>query len=155
LDVAENKRTDKKEGRIATMFMIISELLVNLARAIFCFQYDTSRKSRQMALNRARTHDLYDRKGVSAKGAKSLPLFSIAYPEHHEANGVVEPTMCMVGEDLARNRPFSAFKYVTENRRRSSLAAGNQGFGTHDVYEAEGISSRLCLADLRPPPLIL
>jgi hypothetical protein len=135
------------------MFMIISELLANLAKAIFYFQHDSLWKSMKLTLNRTGTHDLFDRKGVRLKVRKSCPLFSIRYGQHREANEAVEPTMCMVAKDLAENRRFAAIAHVVENRLRSSLATGSQGFRTHDVYEAECLSSRLCFADSPRPSL--
>jgi hypothetical protein len=58
-----NGRT-RNGGDHPTMFMIISELGANLAKAIFYFQYDSLWEKVEMAVNRARTHDVYDQKGV-------------------------------------------------------------------------------------------
>jgi len=134
-----------------TMFMIISGLVANFAKAVFYFQYDSLWKKMKMAANRARTHDVCDQKGVSSQSGKSRPMFSIGYRHEGDANGFVEPTMCMAAKDLGENRQFSRPAYVVENRTRSSLAAENEGFGTHDVYEADSLSSRLCFAGLSPP----
>ena len=89
------------------MFMIISELGANLAKAIFYFQYDSLWEKVEMAVNRARTHDVYDQKGVSSQSGKSRPMFSIGYRHEGDANGFVEPTMCMAAKDLGENRQFS------------------------------------------------
>ena len=107
----------------------------------------------ELASNRSGTHDLYDQTGVRLKGRKSSPLFSIEYGEHHDANEAIEPTMSVVAKDLAEKRRFAAIAHVIENRPRSSLAAGSLGLRTHDVYEAEDFSSRLCFADSPPPSL--
>ena len=135
------------------MFMIISELLANLTKAIFYFQHDSLWKSMELASNRAGTHDLYDQKGVRLKVRESCPLFSTRYGQHREAIGPIEPTMFMVAKDLAENRRFAPIAHVIENRPRSSLATGSQGFRTHDVYEAEGVSWRLCFAGSPPRSL--
>jgi hypothetical protein len=153
LDVVENKRANKKQSIYPTMFMIIRELLANLVRSIIYFQYDSLWKINKISSNWAGTHDLYDQKGVRLKGGKHGPFFSTGYGRHPNANGALEPTMCMVAKHLAENRRLPTVTYVIENRTRSSLAARNQGFGTHDVYEAEGFSSRLCFGDSPPPSL--
>ena len=126
----------KKGSAYPTMFMIISRLLANLAKTLSCFQYDSLWKSMKTASNRARTHDLYDQKGVRRKMGRSLSLFSIGYGQEKEGNGAVEPTICMVAKDFAENRRFPTIKYVVENRTRSPLAAGHEAFGTHDAYDA-------------------
>jgi len=129
-----------------TIFMIISTLAANLAKSIFYFQYDSLWKKLKMAANWARTHDLYDQKGVRSLCEKSRPMFSIGYRHGADANGFVEPTICMAAKDLGENRQCSGTAYVIENRTRSSLAAENEGSGARDVYEADSLSSKLCFA---------
>jgi len=127
----------KNRGNHPTMSMIMNGLLLNLLKAIFYFQYDSLWKSWKTPSNTRRSHDLYDRNGVSLKMEKGGPLFSIGYRQGNDARGAVKPTMCMVDKELGPNRRSSAISYVIENKARSALALKRNGFRTHDVYEAE------------------
>ena len=130
------------------IFMIINGLLTNLIRTVSCFQYDSLWKSLKIVSIPDRTHDVYDRKGVSLKRGKAALLFSIGYTQQNEGNCArcsVEPTMCMMGKSLEAERLRSVISYVIENKSRSSLAPKMNGVRTHDVHGGQGVRAKAYL----------
>jgi hypothetical protein len=78
------KANCKNKRDYPTMFMIIPELFEDLLVVLFYFQYDRLWKSVEVASTVARSHDVYDEKGVSPELAKPVPFFSITYRQQSE-----------------------------------------------------------------------
>ena len=73
-DVVDNKHSKEKGETYPTMFMIISMLAQMRQNLCICFQGDRMRLRAGISKNRRRTHDVYERQGLSLQYRK-VPLF--------------------------------------------------------------------------------
>jgi len=130
-----------------TMCMIISDLVQNFQKLLFCFHRDRLWINPKARKSVRRTHDVYNSKGLNTKIPEAPPLYSIRYTEKNSENGASlcpEPTMSMNTKSVRVSGAKASRSYVVEIKARSALAPQGRRSLTHDVLEGRRFNLRRC-----------
>ena len=121
-DVVDNKHSKEKGGTYPTMFMIISMLAQMRQNLCICFQGDRMRLRAGISKNRRRTHDVYERQGLSLQYRKVPPFFSTGYAEAIAKHCCAKPTISMITKTVEPRRANRSSFYLGEIIIESVLA---------------------------------